>query len=138
MYGMYFDTLIECIYILYVMCFYIMLKHNVWYHIFYCSVNRNYRELHSATATEQPYTFAHTELDETTQLYASCCQAVQILLLQRSCKPFIVSSVTLPCIKKYICGQDPLVLCVSEFFKLNCWVAFGRQSPWDVVARPFR
>ena len=41
-----------------------MLKHNVWNHIFYCSVNRNYGQLHSATATEYPYTYAHTELDE--------------------------------------------------------------------------
>ena len=30
----------------------IMLKHSVLYHIFYCSVNHNYRQLHSATATE--------------------------------------------------------------------------------------
>ena len=74
----------------------------------------------------------------TTTLYASRCQAVQILLLQRSCKPFIVSSVTPPCIKKYIRGQDPVVLCTSEFFKLYCCLAFGRQSPGDVVARPFR
>ena len=64
----------------------------------------------------------------TTTVYVSCCQAVQILLLQRSCMPHIVSSVTPPCIKKYIHGQDPLVLCVSAFFKLYCWVALGRQS----------
>ena len=68
-------------------------------------------------------------------MYANSCRTVRILLLQRSCKPFIVSSVTPPTIKKYIRGQDPVVLCACTFFKLNCRVAFGRQSPGVVVVK---
>ena len=71
----------------------------------------------------------------TTTLYVSSCQAERILLLQRSCKPFIISSVTSPSINKYIRSQDPVVLCACAFFELYCWVPFRRQSPEDVVVR---
>ena len=74
----------------------------------------------------------------TTPLYTRCCQAVRILLLQRSCKPFIVSSVTPPYIKKYIRGQDPVVLCACTFFKLYCLVASGRQSLKNMVSNAFQ
>ena len=109
-------------------CAFIMLKHNVWYLICYCLVNP-----YCATSN----ICSHQDGRVTTTVYASRCQAVWILLLQRSCMLFIVSSVTPPCIKKYIRGQDPLVLCASAFFKLNYSVASGRQSPENMVARPF-
>ena len=82
------------------------------------------------------YIYVHTELDEHHTIVCKSLPAVWISLLQRSCKPSIGSSVTPPCFKKYIPGQDPAVLCACVFFKLNCWVTFGRQSPEDVVVKP--
>ena len=82
------------------------------------------------------YIYAHTELDEHhNHIVWESLSALQIYLLQRSCKPPTASSVTPPFIKKYILGQDPIVLCASAFFKLNCWVASGRQSPGGVVVK---
>ena len=124
----------------YLSCASVMLKHNVWYHIFYCSVNR---KLQTATMGSSTMTLPWSNLTSmptpswtsTTPSFASCCQAVRILLLQRSCMPYIVSSVIPPYIKKYIRGQDPVVLSVCAIFKLNYWVTFGRQSLEDVVAK---
>ena len=60
------------------------------------------------------YAYTHTELDEN---HTNCksMSAVRIFLMQRPCQLFIASPVTPPCTKKYIRGQCPVVLSISEF-----------------------
>ena len=71
----------------------------------------------------------------TTLSFCKLLPAVRIFSLQRSCKPSVASFVTPPYTKKYIRGQDPVVLCACAFIMLYCWVASRRQSSWGVVVK---
>ena len=83
------------------------------------------------------YTYAHTELDENHTIERETLPAVWIFPLQRSCKPSITSFVTPPYIKKiYSWSRSCCTLCL-RVFKLNCWVASGRQSSGGVVVKAF-
>ena len=108
--------------------------------IFYCLVNRNckpqlraspQRNRHGVIVTSTPT----PSWTSTTSSFCELLPAVRIFQLQRFCNSFIASSVTPPCIKKYIRGQDSVVLCACAFFKLNCRVTFRRQSPEGVVIK---
>ena len=99
-----------------------MLKHNVWYHIFYCSVNRNrkpqlraapQRHRHGVIVTSTPT----PSWTSTTSSFCELLPAVRIFQLQRSCNSFIASSVTPPCIKKYrySWSRSCYALCLGVF-----------------------
>ena len=115
-----------------------MLKHNVWYHIYYCLVNRHRNRNYGQVQRHGHgviYTSTHTPSWSTTPSFCELLPAVRIFPLQRSRKLSVASSVTPPCIEKVIHGQDPVELCACVFIKLNCWVASVRQSPGGVVVK---
>ena len=94
--------------------------------IFYCLVNCNCKPQLQAAPQHNRHgviftpTYAHTELDEYHIIICELLPAVRIFLLQRSCQPSVASSVTPPCIKKYIRGQDPVMLHARAFIELYC------------------
>ena len=117
-----------------------MLKHNVWYHIYYCLVNRNCEPQLLAAPQCHRHGVIFTPMPtpswtSTTPSFCELLPAVRIFPLQRSRKLSVASSVTPPCIEKVIHGQDPVELCACVFIKLNCWVASVRQSPGGVVVK---
>ena len=122
-----------------------MLKHNVWYHIFY-SLNHNpycYRNC-GPQLWAAPLRYRHGVIftptptpswTSTTSSFARCCQLSNYSCCRDPVSQFVASPVKSPCIKKYIRGQDPAMLCACAFIELYCWVAFGHQSPGGVVVK---
>ena len=99
------------------------LKHNVWYHICYCLVNRNYGQLHSAIATEQPYTYAHTKLDEhhtiVYKLLPSCTNSPAAEILQAIHRQFCHTALYKE-IYSWSRSCCTLCLCVFQIVLLSC------------------
>ena len=93
-------------------------------------------QLHSTTAVGWSLHPGPQRVGRAPHHYCKLMPAGQIFLLQRSCQPSVASSVTLPCTEKYICGQDPVVLCACEF--VNCTAeSHIRTSVIGVVVKAF-